>query len=497
MYKKLICLVVVISMASLIGTVRGASPVVWTGGGSLWSDPNNWDIHVAPMMNTTLAAQVDMANANCTIDSTMDIECDSLRIAFLNNPTGEPANVDMTGGALYTVNGLLLGQQNQLIDNHVGIFNMSGGTADFRQAHVGRYGGGIINMTGGKMTLYLSKLFIPKTASGATGTGQVNLDGGHIDIVNDIISIEVGRGNLDIELDGMLTVKSDSSSGLDALVSDDRITAYDGDGTVFVHYYSDPGVILALGVAPGMNPDPTAGNTLVSPYLSQLSWTNPAPNQIGGEITCDVYLGDSDPNIFGQPSFDLNQIVFGESVSSVPVSITANTTYYWKVDCFDDSFGSPKLVASGMFTFTSIDNAPPVVEAGDDVFTWLTGGTVDVLLAGQLLEDDGLPEAASIEWSVLSKPDIASDPTFNPDAQRLDPEVTIIATGDYVLQLEADDTISTITDTLTIYVRSDSCEAAKAQPGFELLDGDADQDCDVDLSDLALISIDWLKDNSL
>jgi len=75
--------------------------------------------------------------------------------------------------------------------------------------------------------------------------------------------------------------------------------------------------------------------------------------------------------------------------------------------------------------------------------------------------------------------------------------VTLSATGQYVLQLEASDGEYTGVDTVTINVYNDSCEAAQSVPGYEPLVGDLNGDCLVDDADLVLLEEHWLEDNSL
>ena len=52
-------------------------------------------------------------------------------------------------------------------------------------------------------------------------------------------------------------------------------------------------------------------------------------------------------------------------------------------------------------------------------------------------------------------------------------------------------------DTVTINVYSDRCQAAQSLPGYQPLVGDLNGDCKVDDIDLAMLQENWLKDNSL
>ncbi len=52
-------------------------------------------------------------------------------------------------------------------------------------------------------------------------------------------------------------------------------------------------------------------------------------------------------------------------------------------------------------------------------------------------------------------------------------------------------------DTVTINVYNDSCQAAQSLPDYVPLVGDLNGDCRVDEADLALLEENWLQDNSL
>jgi hypothetical protein len=79
----------------------------------------------------------------------------------------------------------------------------------------------------------------------------------------------------------------------------------------------------------------------------------------------------------------------------------------------------------------------------------------------------------------------------------LNPTVTMQLTGTYTLRLTANDTEHTVTDDMVITVYADSCAAAKAVPGFTLLAGDLDADCNVDIDDFAMMAESWLMSNAL
>ena len=67
--------------------------------------------------------------------------------------------------------------------------------------------------------------------------------------------------------------------------------------------------------------------------------------------------------------------------------------------------------------------------------------------------------------------------------------------GSYTLRLEASDGEFIDADTMQIVLYADSCEHARNQPDFERLPGDTNDDCKVDLLDLANLGMSWLEEN--
>jgi hypothetical protein len=144
-------------------------------------------------------------------------------------------------------------------------------------------------------------------------------------------------------------------------------------------------------------------------------------------------------------------------------------------------------------TFT-VENQPPIVNAGADVVTWLADGVRTGNLDGTVT-DDGLVSPYTVQWTVVSEPDVGAAVIETATAE--DTSITMKALGEYVLQLEAFDGEYTSSDIVTINVYNDSCEAAKALPDYEPTPGDLNGDCIVDDLDLAILQENWLKDNSL
>ncbi len=137
---------------------------------------------------------------------------------------------------------------------------------------------------------------------------------------------------------------------------------------------------------------------------------------------------------------------------------------------------------------------PPIVDAGADVVTWLQEG----LRTGSLdatVTDDGAPSPYTVQWTVVSEPSEGAAVIETAEAE--DTSIILAAVGEYVLQLDAFDGEYTTSDTVTINVYNDSCEATQSVPGYQPLVGDLNGDCRVDDIDMALLQENWLKDDLL
>ncbi len=237
-----------------------------------------------------------------------------------------------------------------------------------------------------------------------------------------------------------------------------------------------------------------ANNVNVGIGLSQLSWTNPEPNEVGGIITCDVYLGTNEPNLV-RPGYNLNTLVTGTSAESVAIpagTIQRNTTYYWIVDVHDTTRGKTQ---GFVWTFNT-NNNPPQVTVGGTQYLWLNNAgdpaSASAILSGSAT-DDGYPTPFTLLWEQVSGP---ATVTIDP-SNVAQTTVVLPATGDYQFRLTANDTDLQGTGLTQIYVRANPCLAAQVKPGYTVIPGDFNNDCVVDMTDFADIAKNWLECNSL
>jgi hypothetical protein len=289
---------------------------------------------------------------------------------------------------------------------------------------------------------------------------------------------------------GTMIIDGDAVSVVQGFIDNGWITAYEGNGTLQLDYNVTNEGQTTLTAIHNLKPNPANGGS-IAPGQVELSWTLPESLVAGEPVQVDVYFTDdlAALQMFTDPA--AIQVVNKQNVSSVAVQIQPKTQYYWAIDTY---IGDPNDPIFGpIFSFV-VDNLPPKVDAGAGVVTWLEGGTRAGNLDATVTDND----AYTVQWTVVSEPD---DPD-NPDAVIADPSaedtsITLSAAGVYVLQLEASDGEYTGSDTVTINVYNDGCEAAQSLPDYVPLPGDINGDCIFDQLDLDILNEDWLKDISL
>jgi hypothetical protein len=478
MCKKLICLASVFGMLSLVGTVQAAT-VNWTDFNENhdWFTPANWDTGTIPTVDDR--ARIGTRPFGPTIAKEGAVAWE-VWLGFGGN-TGE---LTVDGGTLTTSGQIVMAPGNTTAG---GTLNMKGGTIiGGNKLDVGNTGSGTLNMTGGTIAVATTFYIANKNES----TGHVNLHGGTITTNGFAMRSTPGAvGTMDITA-GTLIIDGDKLSLVQGYIDSGWITAYNGNGALQLDYdVTNEGTTTLKGVHM-LNPNPADGGT-VGPGEVELSWTLPDPCVPGQPVSVDVYLTDNLQTLeqFLDPA--AIRVVNKQNVTSVVVQTRPKTTYYWAVDTYIGDPNDPIL--GPIFSFL-VDNQAPQVDAGADVVTWLVDGVRTKNLDATVTDD----EAYTVQWTVVSEP---NDPN-SPDAVITDPHaedtsITLSAVGEYVLQLEAFDGEKTDSDTVTINVYNDGCEAAQSLPDYVPLVGDLNGDCKVDDVDLALLQENWLKDNSL
>ena len=417
MFRKLIYLVSFVLVLSLVGNVSADIQFPDTTGDHLWSTQENWATGALPTLNDGY-----------------------LRLFTLPGPT-------IMAGESYVVNGIHLGNTGEV----AGALTLQGGTLEVLGAlNCGFKGPGTINMIDG--TLLIPGTF--KIARDPGSVGHINLNGGTVSTNIFLMrEKEDAVGTMDVG-GGMLTINGDQISLVQGYIDNGWITTYNGNGNPNLDYnVTNPGQTTLTAIH-NLSPDP-ANRAIVKPGQVELSWTLPDPLTPGEPVQVDVYFTDDLQALeqFTDPA--AIQVVNKQDVTSVVVQTQTKTRYFWAVDAYVDS-ASDFPVVGPIFSFLA-DNAPPKVNAGPDISTFLQDGTRTGPMS-PVVTDDGAIQPYTVTWSVIEQP--SDDDPALPGAVIADPAaeqttVTVSAEGIYVLQLEASDGEYTSSDTVTINVHPD------------------------------------------
>ena len=257
-------------------------------------------------------------------------------------------------------------------------------------------------------------------------------------------------------------------------------------GYIYLDYF------MIQGLQPAATSPNPAHLATAGTSLARLCWKNPEPGT-GDTITCDVYFGEEPNELMPYDNYGLPQIASGISGScvDVPVALQMSHEYYWVVNCWDSEGGSPVLLRGGLWNFKT-GNTAPVIDMGPNQQVWLgqdgTPGQVTAEVDASVT-DDGLPAGTlTYEWTQTDGPAVVIDPDDEEDIS-----VTFTEIGDYGFRLTAGDTALSVSDTVWVSVRETPCQAAQASSAYQAYKGDLDDNCYVDLSDFAILAMDWLK----
>ena len=213
--------------------------------------------------------------------------------------------------------------------------------------------------------------------------GRLNLHGG---IIVSVESLEVQTtGVLDIESPGWMWIWGDVRNHINNLISQGRITAYDGNGTVVVTLMG-PNTKLDGSFDPAIARDPSPRNHAQNVAKdTDLSWT-------AGDYAQDVdghavYFGTTDP-----PPF----IQYRSGTSYDPGILELGQTYYWRITEVNDThLSSPwkgNLWTFEIANFLLVDDFEDYNNLGELQVAWVGA---DHLAYGRMgLDYDG-PSSAS------------------------------------------------------------------------------------------------------
>jgi len=477
-YRTVLCLSVCLCLAGVL-----QADTRWTGAKSnLWSDPANWTNGLPNADGKAIFASSTVPM--CILDSA---GAQAKQLAVGDNSGG---SLKLVAGKLTVGDWSIIGYAATNAGPEAGHLIVEGGELNCQaRLFIGFQGEGDLTVDNdGLVNVYNQASGIGQEK---TGNGSLYVKGGTINFWAGGASLALYTGKAHVDFSGGTMTLTDTQQNRDTInraITDRIITAYDGAGKVIVDTTSTAGRIVITGLHP-FQPAPADGGR-VSAGSTKLSWTLPDPCQPGKPVQVDVYFGTS-PDFPVGGSVQTPQIIKQKNASSAVVQTKPKTRYYWAVDTYFGNAADP--VFGPIFSFVA-DNLVPTVAAGDDVVTWLKDGSASVAL-NATVTDDGFLTPYTTKWSVVSEPSPGMAVLTNPKAQ--DSVVTLKATGQYDLKLEAYDGEYTGSDTITINVYANSCEAAKSLPGYQPLPGDLNGDCVVNDADLAILQAHWLQCNAL
>jgi len=404
MCKKAMYLIPFVLMFVVTGSVY-AETYEWDNGGSsvLWNDPENWDPDGVPEAADT--ARVYLEDANCVIDASVAAECSTL---YIGTGGKGPCYVDMIGGSLMLDGNLRVGEAG----TSTGVLTLNGGTVNSTDGRlwVGTNGTGTLIINDGEMNIF-DKIEIGKNANGLGtlivnggtvnfdgngnstdleigkyGTGIIHMSGGVINVedyiklgqesgsgtiylyggiinANNLRPVDQTAGTAFIDItEGTLILAGNRTEVVNAYINKGWIVGYDGLGIVEVTYTTetDQTTVTTSNLPPeqAQNPSPrhmsTADRTADGPILT---WE---PGIYA--VSHDVYFG-TDPNavrdadtITTSAEFKGNQVL----TSYDPGLLELGQTYYWRIDEVNETEpGSPWKGSVWEFTvadYISVDN---------------------------------------------------------------------------------------------------------------------------------------------
>ena len=433
----------------------------------LWSEAGNW---TEGLPDPDDKVQV-VDNGFCVLDY------DAGTVKHIAVEGGGPGHLQLVDGAKLAVSDWsIIGYAGAPEDPHFlevlgGVYNANA------RIYVGFLGKGkLVVDYAGVVNLNAQELGIGQDAN---GEGRVEVLGGFLNLLSTselpLLFREGANSSASMDFSGGVMTQAYSDARLAVVndhIADGTITAYDGVGTVVVETVDD--VLTVKGLHP-LNPLPADGGA-TTPGDIELSWA------VGAGTPVDVWFGAS------ADLSDAKLVVDKQAATSVAVKVDPKVRYYWAIDTYAPGAEDPTL--GPVFDFL-VDNLPPVVRAAADVTTWLVDGSREVAISATV--DDSDPTTTL--WTVVSEPNEGTAVIADP--AQSDTTVTFAETGAYVLQIEASDGEYSGSDTMTVNVFADSCEAARSLPGYEPIPGDINLDCRVDQLDLDILNAHWLECNAL
>ena len=344
MCGKLIYLVSFVLVLGLVGDTL-ADDFTWdnSGGDSLWSNPENWDLNKLPDAGDAVYINWLRDPTEVIIDADTEARFESVTIS--NDAVGgqDYVHLHMTGGTLLAGNLIRIGR------NQFGMFTLDDGTVTCSAFQLGRKdpSKGVVYINGGTITVSTNT----RVPRGGSQGSELHLNGGALYtggiVMNDPDDPLSGtNGSMDIAGGVMvLTGEEDKTEQIKEYVQNGWITAYglesgelleDGRMALVQMDYNvtNPGMTTVWAIA--VNPVqaraqiPRNGAILGIADATSLRWT--AGVTAAGH---DLYFGDNFENVNAADTSDETGIYRGRQGATGYIFTQAlewGVTYYWRID---------------------------------------------------------------------------------------------------------------------------------------------------------------------
>lgn len=513
---SVVCVAVILLMASLAG-----ASTVWNPAGNDINPPDTGDWSVAENWSNGVPTLARYGNPNDAADETgkaqffgTKAECQVTTpdavvwwlVTGDNQPMSDPIRI-MNGGTL-TINSGRVAHIGYNSDSHIVV--EKGGSLIFgnhlwmarNKKNPAEPYTSTIDINGGYVRV--DEMLGLNWNSHALNTARINVNSGILSLHNFNDTRSIGGSNpasdagsgIDIRY-GKIVFDGIHSQKLTDELADGRITGFGLVGNVVVEEID--GNTTITGIDP-MEASPTYDEEDVYYEDVTLSWKNQDPNNAGAPLV-NVWFGqldegETEPNktsplynliVENEPWSEYMSVLVGELDEASGIYFLEVGTYYWQVELVN--LPVPDRIST-LYSFTTTDDLPPEVDAGLNVVTWI--GKETQLNA---IIDDG-DNTPNISWEA-NPPDgvLFSSTTIS------NPKVTIDnANTAITLTVTADDGVNDpVSDTLTIAVYDDACDAARNGVGEAAnYPSDFNADCITNFMDLAAeIASKWLDDYAL
>ena len=426
MCRKLFLLIYIVSLlafsAGAFAEQESPTGTNWTNaapGDSYWKTADNWD-YIVPTVGITWG--IDLNDTPCIV--TADVNVTTAEgyigddaydpISDPCNPSYDPCDPNFdpnyvvgTGTGILTINGgyIKTSDTSWVGFYGVGVLNITSGGfivssgGAFDNIVLGQNPGskGTVNMTGGKM-------ICAKTLYVYEGPSKINLDAGLIKAG----SVEILPGsNIDIEAGTLIIGGTDTSTDQTGLVTawamGGQMTAYDGAGYLITDFNdADEDNIFTTVTAAlydsnvAAYPSPVNNETIEYDTTGiTLSWT-PGVNA----DKHNVYFGTSEADVNASATpVSSNQ----DANSYGPVTLTLDTTYYWRIDEVDTG-GHPDSPWTGLvwsftmpnYLFIGIEG---FADNADMLNTWSPAGDASLSLSTDPFKTHGHFQSMEIGYN--------------------------------------------------------------------------------------------------